>query len=176
MKRIRQTGLGLMAGLMSLLFLWGCGYGLRGTTNNLPPDIQAIYIPVFVNETTEPGAEVVFANALIYEFTRSRILQVVPETRAQAVINGKIKSVAIDAVIYANQTQALQRKVTVTLEVACRRSDNRKVLWQNLNLSRYEVYNVSNDPNQTEQNKGIALQKIAQDLSEKIHNGILENF
>jgi hypothetical protein len=175
-KRIRQAGKGIVVGLIGLLFAWGCGYGLRGTTNNLPPDIQGIYIPVFVNETTEAGAEVVFANALIYEFTRSRILQVVPEARAQATITGKIKWVAIDAVIYANQTQALQRKVTVTLEVSCRRTDNRKVLWQNLNLSRYEVYNVSNDPNQTEQNKGIALQKIAQDLSEKIHNGILENF
>ena len=165
-----------MAGLIFLLFIWGCGYGLRGTTNNLPPDIQGITIPVFANETTEPGAEVVFANALIYEFTRSRILQVVPEAKAQAAISGKIKSVAIDAVIYANQTQALQRKVTVTLEVSCRRTDNQKILWQNLTLSRYEVYNVTNDPNQTDQNKGIAIQKIAQDLSEKIHNGILENF
>lgn len=176
MKRIRQAGNGIIVGLIGLLFVWGCGYGLRGTTNNLPPDIQGIYIPVFVNETIEPGAEVVFANALIYEFTRSRVLPVVPEATAQATISGKIKSVIIDAVIFANQTQALQRKVTVTLDVACRRTDNKKVLWQNLNLSRYEVYTVSNDPNQTEQNKGLALQKIAQDLSEKIHNGILENF
>jgi len=176
---VRKTtwpGKGVAAGLVLFLFLAGCGYGLRGSTNNLPPDIQGVYIPVFTNDTTEAGAEVVFANALIYEFTRSRILRVVPEASAQAVITGKIKSAYIEAIIYANQTQAVQRKITITLEVSCKRTDNQKILWQNLNLARYEVYNVTSDPNQTDQNKNAAIQKIAQDLSERIHNAILENF
>ena len=58
----------------------------------------------------------------------------VSESEAQAEINGKIKSIAVDSVIYANLTQALERKVTVILEVTCRRSDNQKILWQNLEL------------------------------------------
>jgi hypothetical protein len=175
-KRIRPINLRITAVAVALLGVFGCGYGFRGTVNNLPPDIQGIYIPVFVNETTEPGAEVVFANALIYEFTRSRILQVVPESTAQAQLTGKIKTIAIDPVIYANQTQALERKVTVVLDVSFRRSDNQKVLWQNQNLARYEVFQVTTDPLQTDRNKQAAIAKIAQDLSERIHNGILENF
>ena len=175
-KRIRPFNSWIVAGLAFFSFISGCGYGFRGTINNLPPDIQSIYVPVFVNETTEPGAEVVFANALIYEFTRSRILKVVPEANAQAHIVGKIKSVAVDSVIYANLSQAVERKVTVTLEISCRRSDNQKVLWQNQNLSRYEVFQVTSDPFQTDRNKQTAIGKIAQDLSERIHNGILENF
>jgi outer membrane lipopolysaccharide assembly protein LptE/RlpB len=165
----------LIAGLL-LFFISGCGYGLRGTVNNLPRDIQSVSIPVFVNESIEPGVEVVFANALIYEFNRSHTLQVVSEAQAQANIKGKIKSIAIDPVIYANLTQALERKVTVTLEIICLRSDNQKILWQNQSLSRYEVYQVTTDPNQTQRNKDEAIKKIAQDLSEKIHNSILENF
>lgn len=179
MKRVRPIRLRrlrLFVGVMALFFVFGCGYGFRGTVNNLPPDIKGIYIPVFVNETSEPGAEVVFANALIYEFTRSRILQVVPESSAQAQLIGKIKTVSIDPVIYANQTQALQRRVTVILDVSLRRSDNQKILWQNKTLSRFEVYYVANDPLQTDQNKQTALAKIAKDLSEIIHNGVLENF
>ncbi len=176
MKRVRPIRLRLFVGVMTLFFVFGCGYGFRGTVNNLPRDIQSIYIPVFVNETSEPGAEVVFANALIYEFTRSRILRVVPESQAQAYLTGKIKTIAIDPVIYANQTQALERRVTVTLDISCRRSDNQKILWQNQNMSRYEVFQVTNDPLQTDRNKQAALAKIAQDLSERIHNGILENF
>ena len=176
MKRIRPTSLRVLIGLWVLFFISGCGYGFRGTVNNLPPDIQAISIPVFANETIEAGIEIVFANALIYEFNRSRVLPVVSESTAQAHINGKIKSAAIDSVIYANQTQALQRKVTITLEISFQRSDNKKILWQNQGLSRYEIYNVTSDPNQTERNKQDAIKKIAQDLSERIHNGILENF
>ncbi len=176
MKRIHPINLRIIAVAVALLGVFGCGYGFRGTVNNLPRDIQGIYIPVFVNETTEPGAEVVFANALIYEFTRSRILAVVSESAAQAQLTGKIKTIAIDPVIYANQTQALERKVTVVLDVSFQRSDNHKVLWQNQNLARYEVFQVTTDPLQTDRNKQAALAKIAQDLSEKIHNGILENF
>ncbi len=78
--------------------------------------------------------------------TGAESLQVVSESQAQAQIIGKIRSIAIDPVIYANPTQALQRKVTVTLEVSCRRSDNQKILWQNQSLSRYEVYSGNNRP------------------------------
>jgi hypothetical protein len=158
------------------LLLVSCGYGFRGTTNTLPADIKGVYIPVFLNSTAEPGAEVVFTNALIYEFTRSRMLKVLPESSAQAYIGGKIKRVAVDPVIYATLTQAVERKVTIDLEVSCRRSDNQKILWQDQHLTRYEVYSVTNDPGQTERNKQEAITKIAQNLSERIHNGILENF
>lgn len=176
MERTRLKGHRLIAGLLILVVFSGCGYGFRGTVNNLPPDIRSVSIPVFANESIEPGVEVVFANALIYEFNRSQVLQVVSESQAQAQIDGKIRSIAIDSVIYATLTQALQRRVTVTLEVTCRRSDNQMILWQNQSLSRYEVYPVSSDPTQTERNKQDAIKKIALDLSERIHNSILENF
>ncbi len=176
MKRIRPSSLRVLIGLGVLFIISGCGYSFQGTVNNLPTDIKGVYIPPFINETIEPGIDVVFANALIYEFNRSRVLQVVSESTAQAQIIGKIKSAAIDPVIYTNQTQALQRRVTITLEINCRRSDNKKILWQNQGLSRYEIYNVTSDPNQTESYKQTAIKKIAQDLSERIHNGILEDF
>ena len=177
MKRPRGSGLPLMAGLLYLSFILGCGgYGFRGSVNNLPPDIKSVAIPVFSNESIEPGVEVIFANALIYEFNRSQIVQVVSESEAQAQIIGKIKSISIDPVIYANLTQALERKVYVTLEVTCQRSDNQKILWQNQSLSRYEVFQVTTDPNTSQRNKEEAIKKIAQDLSERIHNSILENF
>ena len=176
MERIRLISFKQIAGLLALFFFSGCGYGLRGTVNNLPPDIKAASIPVFVNESIEPGVEVVFANALVYEFNRSGILKVVSESMAQAQVKGKIKSIAVDPVVLANQTQALQRRVIVTLEVSFRRSDDQKILWQNPSLSRDEVYAVTTDLNQTQRNKEAAMAKIAQDLSERIHNAILENF
>jgi hypothetical protein len=95
---------------------------------------------------------------------------------AQAQVKGKIKSITADPVVLANQTQATQRRVVVTLEVSCQRSDDQKILWQNPSLARDEVYAVTTDLNQTQRNKDAAIAKIAQYLSEQIHNGILENF
>jgi hypothetical protein len=175
-KQTHLSGSWIMVACVFLFFISGCGYGFRGSTNNLPPDIKSVYLPVFINATSEPGAEVVFTNALIYEFTRSRVLKVVPESSAQAIVQGKIKRIAVDPVVYASQTQALDRRVTIDLEVSCRRSDNQKVLWQNQYLSRFEVYTTTTDPSQTERNKQEAINKIAQYQAEQIHNGILENF
>lgn len=166
----------LLIGLLGMGSICGCGYGFRGTVNNLPPDIKAVHVPVFVNNTTEGGVEVVFANALIYEFTRGGVIGVVPETDAQAIIFGRIKSATVDSVIYASQTQAVDRKVTVVLEVIFRRVDNKKILWQNLDLIRYENFRVGGDPNQSDRNREEALRKISKDLAERIYSGILENF
>jgi hypothetical protein len=76
----------LLIGLLGAGLVWGCGYGFRGTVNNLPPDIKAVHIPVFVNNTTEGGAEVIFANALIYEFNRGGVIWVVSEANAQGIV------------------------------------------------------------------------------------------
>jgi len=166
----------LLIGLLGMGLVGGCGYGFRGTVNNLPPDIKAVHIPVFVNNTTEGGAEVVFANALIYEFTRGGVIGVVSEAEAQGIIYGRIKSATVDSVIYASQTQAVDRKVSVVLEVIFRRVDNKKILWQNLDMTRYENFRVGGDPNQTDRNREEALRKISKDLAERIYSGILENF
>jgi hypothetical protein len=176
MRTYRMVRVLLGIGLLSMGLIGGCGYGFRGTVNNLPPDIKAVHIPIFVNNTTETGAETIFANALIYEFTRGRTLDVVQESNAQGVISGRIKSAAVDSVIYASQTQAVDRKVTVVLEVIFRRTDNQKILWQNLDLARYESFKVGADQPQTDRNREEALRKIAKDLAERIYNGILENF
>jgi Lipopolysaccharide-assembly len=166
----------LLIGLFGTGSIGGCGYGFRGTVNNLPPDIKAVFIPVFVNNTTEGGAEVVFANALIYEFTRGGTIPVVPEDKAQGIISGRIKSAAVDSVIYTSQTQSVDRKVTVVLEIIFRRADNQKILWQNLDMIRSENFRVGGDPNQTDRNREEALRKISKDLSERIYSSILENF
>ena len=79
MRTYRMVRVLLGIGLLGMGLIGGCGYGFRGTVNNLPPDIKAVHIPIFVNNTTETGAETIFANALIYEFTRGRTLEVVPD-------------------------------------------------------------------------------------------------
>jgi hypothetical protein len=168
-----------MIGLLGMGLVCGCGYGFRGAVNNLPPEIKAVHIPVFANNTNEAGIEVIFANALIYEFTRGGSVGVASEANAQGIIYGKIKSAAVDSVIFtsqSSQTQSVDRKVTVILEIIFRRTDNQKILWQNLDMIRSENFRVGGDPNQTDRNREEALRKISKDLSERIYSSILENF
>ncbi len=131
---------------------------------------------MFVNATTEPEAETIFANALIYEFNRSRMLEVVPDAQAQAVIIGKVRSVAVEMVIFASQTQALDQKVIVVLEVSCRGWTTKKSSGRTWRCPVFKTSRWSTDPTLTERNREDAIRKIAQDLSESIHNSILENF
>ena len=163
-------------GFLGMGLVCGCGYGFRGTVNNLPPEIKAVHIRVFVNNTSEAGVEVGFANALIYEFTRGGSIGVVSEANAQGIIYGRIKSAAVDSVVFTSQAQSVDRKVTVILEIIFRRADNQKILWQNLDMIRSENFRVGGDPNQTDRNREEALRKISKDLSERIYSSILENF
>ena len=126
----------IIGGLLVMGGIAGCGYGFRGSVNNLPADIRGIHIPIFRNATNEAGAETAFANALIYEFTRSGNLAVVPADQAEAILTGTIKSAAIESVAFATQTTAVDRKITIVLEVSFRRADNKKILWHEARIGK----------------------------------------
>jgi len=60
----------LLIGLLGIGLVGGCGYGFRGTVNNLPPDIKR-FISRFLSTIPPKGGPKSFLpTPLIYEFTR----------------------------------------------------------------------------------------------------------
>ena len=67
------------------LSLAGCGYGLVGRGNNLPPDIRSVYIKPLENRTPRTQAEQFLTRAIADEMvTRQRFSVVASETGADA--------------------------------------------------------------------------------------------
>ncbi len=79
-----------------MIFLFNaCAYKLGNPDRSLPGGYRQVYIPMFKNQTMEPGIEVSFTNALIQEFERSKIGRVVPSSESELIVDGNIEKVEL---------------------------------------------------------------------------------
>ncbi|MBW2109731.1 MAG: hypothetical protein JRI36_13880, partial [Deltaproteobacteria bacterium] len=145
----------------------GCGYHFKGMGLKAPEGVQTIAVMVLENNTAEPGIETVFTGDLSYEFTRSKVLQVVNRAAADAVLSGSIVSLAEDTVTHTESYTSDERRVVVTLKLVLRRKDG-KVVWANNSLSDEEVFSVSDDRATTDKNKREAIETLSTRLAEKV--------
>lgn len=165
-----------LTSIVLLSALMGCGYGLTGGVNNLPPDVRSIAIPVFANNTPELGIETVFTNAVIDEFLHSNLLPIKDESQADAVLLGTIKSIDLSSLAYNRKDVAIQRRVTLDLDIVLKTQKEGRVLWQVKNLSDNQEFEVNSDPVRTDANRKEAIREIAIRTAEKIHYRTFENF
>lgn len=167
MKRLMLIGLAL--------WLTGCGYGFRGTVINLPKDIKSIAIPYFKNDTPELGIEKAFTDEIIYQFTRSQLLRVVSTDVADVVLEGRIISVTVSDVTLSAQETSRDRTVAVQIAVILKRRTG-QVVWQDPSMSYKKSYPVAADSLVTDRQKRDAIQLVARELAERIHDRVFENF
>jgi hypothetical protein len=127
------------------------------------------------NKTTRPGIETFFTSDLTYEFTRSKVLQVVKQESADSILSGTITSLKTETVTHTASYESDERRATITLSLVFKRKDG-KVLWANKALSDDEIYSVSGDRLTTDQNEREAIETISERMADKIHNRIFEDF
>jgi hypothetical protein len=159
-----------------ILLTTSCGYNFVGMGSGLPKDIQKIEIPLFVNKTSHARMENTFTNSLIREFNQRKQLNVVQDKDADAVILGIIKAMRDFPLSYSGARTVIENRLTLILDVTLQRKDNDEILWRDPNLSHYQVYSVSTNITVSEQNKELAILRIAEVLSQRIHNRIFESF
>ncbi len=68
---------GLIASLLYVCFLIGCGYTLQGSGSVLPSDIKTLSIKIAENNTTEPGLGLQLTEKLRTRFERYGVVRVV---------------------------------------------------------------------------------------------------
>ena len=68
--------------LLSIAVISGCGYQMVGRETHIPPGLNSIAIPTFVNKTFEPGIEVPFTQAFLREFILDQRVKVVDRSEA----------------------------------------------------------------------------------------------
>lgn len=158
------------------LSLLGCGYGFRGTVSYLPGDIQTIAITYPIDKAGEPDLTDILAQALIQEFNRTKLLKLVAPARADVILRGTIKSVSSGAVAFEDVRTALERRVTMVVDMELVRRTNDQLVWRQRGLAEGEDYNVDSVSSVTEDNRQEALAEAAERLAMRIHDSIFENF
>lgn len=61
----------LAPAFLALVFAGACGYRFSVGEGDLPPGIDAVYVPIFENRSSEPEAGAYFAEALAETFARA---------------------------------------------------------------------------------------------------------
>lgn len=124
-----------------LFFSESCAYRLSNNVDTLPNSVKIIYIPIFLNESSEPNVEVPFTNSLRTEALRFGKLKLVDaESKSEAILSGTIKSVELassESIVEAENTTYLpfgtvlttQVKVTVALLIKLTDTKTKKILW-----------------------------------------------
>jgi outer membrane lipopolysaccharide assembly protein LptE/RlpB len=158
-----------------LLTLSTCGYQLKNRGLAAPEGVQTIAVPVFENRTAESGLETVFPDDLAYEFTRSKVLQLVDRERADAVLRGEIRSVRDETVSLFENYEPAEMRVHIELQLSLLRRDGR-ILWADADLSDQEPYPVFQDKQVTGRFRRQAIETMSKRMAERIHNQILEDF
>jgi len=162
-------------GVFLLVTFAACGYQLQDRGLSAPEGVQTIAVPILENRTSETGLETVFTNDLAYEFTRSKVLQLVDKAQADAVLRGIIRSIKDTNIAYNAEFGSAERRVRIALGLTLVRRDGR-VLWSNAAVSDQEPYRVVESKQITDGNKRAALDVMSKRLAERIHNQILEAF
>ena len=162
--------------ILYIFAVTGCGYHFIGQESEVLSGINSIAIPYFANKSFEAGLERYLTEALVDEFVKSKMIPIVDESDADAVIRGQVEQFREFVISYDKNDRALEYRALVVLDVTLEKRDTGKVLWRNKELFNFEDYRVSSEIAVTEANKGYTIRKIAVELAERIHDSIIEGF
>ncbi len=149
----------------------GCaGYRLGSM---LPPDIQTVYIPSFLNETSEPLIEVECHRATLAALQRDGSLRVAAEDSADAIARVRIREYRIEPVVYdtTSRSNVKQYRIRMTASLLMTRRVDDKVIVERPTVRGEGVFNVAGDLSSS---KLIGLPVAAEDLARNIVQQMVE--
>lgn len=158
-----------------IILLTGCGYQWVGKETHVPPGINSVAIPTFVNKTFEPGIEIPFTQAFLREFIKDRRVKVVDRSQADSILEGVIKSFAIYSISYDPSNYALEYQTTIVVDLTLRRRTG-EVLWTEKDFAETRYYRASSNVLANEANKAIAIQETGRFIAERIRNRFFYQF
>ncbi|MCX7978542.1 MAG: LPS assembly lipoprotein LptE [Bdellovibrionaceae bacterium] len=179
----------------TLIAMGGCAYQIGTGNRSLPGGARTLSIPVFKNSSMEPGAEVIFTEALRKEFARSGVARLVSDEQSELRLLGRVRSIQFQpgakkqaedsgSLLPDGTVLAAEYRIVVEVEIeALRRVDGAKVWSGTFRGERTYVapqvqgagintvnplYNISA--------RRMNLETIANDLVVEAHSRITENF
>jgi hypothetical protein len=154
------------AGLLASIGL-GCGpYSF--SASRLPGHIKTVAIPVFENRTSEPNLEQEVTQALTAEFVRDNSLKVVPESRADSGLYGRVIRYENRVFGYNAQAQTEEYEVLIEVQVEFKDLVKRKTLWKEDALlgrtTYFVVATVGQAPKDEVTGRTEAIRNLAGDI------------
>lgn len=170
--------LGLLPVLLFLLATAGCGYHTAGKAVRIPPDVQTISVPVFVNQTKNYRIEQIVTDDVVHELSSRTRYHIVssPGDDVDATLQGTMLTSEVSPSTYDSQTgRATTALVTVTASVKLV-DRHGKVLFENDDYTFRDQYELSADPASFFEEDSMAFRRLSADFARTLVSNVLEAF
>ena len=158
---------------LSGLILGGCGYRLVGTGGF--KGANSIAIPVFKNNSSEPGIERNITTKVREAFIRDGRLDVISESDADLVFKGQINHYQLKAISFDDKGNATEYWVIMTIDVKVRDAAKDKYLVNQTFRTKWD-YTVSSELVSSERARYEAIGEASKDFADKMVSIIIEGF
>jgi outer membrane lipopolysaccharide assembly protein LptE/RlpB len=176
--RFLSRALGVTIAALLVILAAACGYRVAGTATRLPPDVQVIAIPAFVNKTPRFKIEQRMTAAVMREFIQRTSFQVTPNPKgADAELQGTVNSIRSGVLTFdPNTGRATTFQIQVSSSVQLIDLHTKKVLFSNPNYIFREEYQVSQSTPALFEEDVPAMNRLSQDFAHTLVTDIIENF
>ena len=162
--------------IVFLTGLFGCGYHFSGHGGTLPGNVSKLYIPLFINQTSEPLLENLLSSLVSEVFSRNeQVSQVETAGQADAVLEGRISSYRSRAVSYDRNDDVSEYRAALTVTAVLRGLPAGDPLWQGT-VSWEADYLAAEDKTVQEDLEQQAVEEICLRLAEELLNQLAEDF
>ena len=159
-----------------LLCLSGCGYHFPGQAGTLPGGVEKLYIPLFVNRTSEPQLENMMTSRVSEIFLRnSKISQVENLQHAEAILLGTISNYQTRALSYDRNDDIGGYRSTMVVAAVLRQIEIEQLLWEGT-VSWSAEYRADKDKSVQEDLERQAIDEITLRLAEELLYQLLDDF
>jgi len=177
----------LLTPLMFGSFILGCGYQFRASGEPLGIKLQSLAIPLILSTSSELEFEAIFTKVFRDTFISQTKVPLVPEAKADAVLDGRISEIRVEPIAF-NQTQQIvnghvttysvtsRRQVIVNMDAKFTIKATGEVLWHEPAMVERASYSVGADPLVNRFNEQQAYEAIARLLASRLFLKSTERF
>ena len=128
-------------------------------------NIRNIVIPLFNNNTVEPGIEEPLTDAVIERFLTNGQYRIVDMRQADAMIIGVITDVQEESVAFSEGTTAREVRLWIEVDVRFETMETKDVIWEETQLRTFGDYalDASSDMDR-EPAIELAIEKMAEEI------------
>ncbi|MEO0074579.1 MAG: LptE family protein [candidate division WOR-3 bacterium] len=147
-----------------VLFLSCCGYSTRST---LPPQYKSIAIPLVGNQTVKPNLGELLTNQLIDDFTNDRTLVIVPNERANLILECRIINYERSPQSYTANQEVINYRITMSafIDIIDKTKFSDESLYRG-EVSSWITYDVSQESEDDGINK--VIKKLSLEILRKV--------
>jgi hypothetical protein len=155
--------------LLAVLAVTGCSYHFGPGGENIEKNIRTVFVENFQNNTSEAHLETYLRKAFNNQLIKTSGLKLATNRdSADAVLKGKIKTLAVSPVAHRSDNVAAIERITMTMEILLEEQSTKKIIWRDQGFSGSADYDVNTVNLIVRQNtRKNALIKLSNDAAER---------